>query len=247
MFIDKITLTNKEHLDPYLLDLPIIQDGLLEEGLSLSSNITFFIGENGSGKSTLLEAIALAAGFNAEGGGKNFRFSSRASHSNLWESIRLSRLRIPPDGFFLRAESFYNVVSAIDDMSAPGLGRPVIDSYGGVSLHKQSHGESFMSLVEHRFSGNSLLILDEPEAALSPSKQLQLLIHINRLLCEGSQLLIATHSPILMAYPGAEIFEFSTAGIRSIAYEESEHYRLTALFLENPERMLRHLLAEDDD
>lgn len=245
-FIEEVRLLSKEGLDDYLLDLPILQDNLLETGLHLKSNICFFIGENGSGKSTLLEAIALAAGFNAEGGSKNFNFSSRESHSNLWESLRLTRVRNPRDGFFLRAESFYNVASAIDDLSEAGPGRPIIESYGGLSLHKQSHGESFMSLVEHRFTGNSLLLLDEPEAALSPARQLQLLIHFKRLLNQDAQLIVATHSPILMAYPQASIYQFSPAGIHPIQYRETEHYQLTKLFLDDPDRMMHHLLSEDD-
>lgn len=245
-FIEEVRLLSKEGLDDYLLELPILQDNLLEIGLRFKSNICFFIGENGSGKSTLLEAIALAAGFNAEGGSKNFNFSSRESHSNLWESLRLTRVRNPRDGFFLRAESFYNVASAIDDLSKPGLGRPIIESYGGLSLHKQSHGESFMTLVEQRFGGNSLLLLDEPEAALSPSRQLQLLIHFKRLLDQGAQLIVATHSPILMAYPQAALYQFSQAGIEAIHYRETEHYQLTKLFLEDPDRMLHHLLSEND-
>lgn len=241
-FIDKVQLINTDQLDPYLLDLPLLKNSMLFDGLKLNSAITFFIGENGSGKSTLIEAIALASGFNAEGGGRNFNFSSRISHSNLWEQLRLSRIRIPMDGFFLRAESFYNVSTAIDDMSEAGLGRPVIESYGGVSLHKQSHGESFMALVENRFNRKGLYILDEPEAALSPAKQLQLLIHFKRLIDSGSQLIVATHSPILMSYPGAELFEFNNHGMKNVQYKDTEHYQLTKLFLENPDRMLDHLL-----
>ncbi len=245
-YIDHITLRGTEGLEPYLLNLAALKGSFIEDGLYLDSNISFFIGENGSGKSTLIEAIALASGFNAEGGGKNFNFASRMSHSNLWEYLRLSRIKLPKDGFFLRAESFYNVASTIDDLSESGLGRPVIESYGGVSLHQQSHGESFMSLVEHRLNGNGLYILDEPEAALSPARQLELLIHFKRLLGANSQLIVATHSPILMAYPGASIYEFSTQGIKRVKYEDTEHFQLTKLFLEDPERMLHHLLGEED-
>lgn len=243
-FLDQVYLRSTEGLDPYLMELPALCGLLAKQSLDFSSACTFFIGENGSGKSTLLEGIALAAGFNAEGGTRNFNFSSRISHSNLWKYLRLSKIRHVKDGFFLRAESFYNVASQIDDLSESGMGRPIIDSYGGTSLHHQSHGESFMTLVEHRFAENGLYILDEPEAALSPSRIFQLMVHIRRLISAGSQFIIATHSPILMAFPGATLYEFGEDGIKQTFYEETEHYRLTKLFLDSPERMLRHLFDD---
>lgn len=164
-YISRIALKSGERLEPYLRELPAVQRLLSGKPLSFSSDITFFVGENGTGKSTLLEAIAVACGFNAEGGSRSFDFSTSRTHSNLYESLVVSRQAYPKDGFFLRAESFYNAATYIDrlDEELPGLTR----SYGGVSLHRQSHGESFFSLVQNRFGGRGLYLLDEPEAALS--------------------------------------------------------------------------------
>ena len=213
--------------------------------MALHSPVTFLVGENGVGKSTLLEAIAVAAGFNPEGGTKNFSFTTRSTHSKLHECIMLAKYDFPKDGFFLRAESFYNVATNIGEMDdAGGLGAPVIQSFGGISLHEQSHGESFLSVVLHRFGGNGLYILDEPEAALSPMRLLTLLSAMDRLVKNNSQFIISTHSPILMAYPGAEILELSDEGIRSVGYKETEHYQVTKQFLENPEKMLHYLLDD---
>ena len=210
-------------------------------GLEFLSRVTFFVGENGTGKSTLLEAIAVAYGFNPEGGSKNYRFATSESHSGLWENLTLVKHRFPKDGFFLRAESFYNVASYIDELDAePAATAPLIASYGGRSLHRQSHGESFMSLIENRFGGHGLYLLDEPEAALSP-----MLAEMKRLVDHDSQLIIATHSPILLAFPGAEILEFSEDGIRKIAYRDTEHYQTTLRFLENPDKMLRAIFGEE--
>lgn len=194
------------------------------------------------GKSTLLEAIAVACGFNAEGGSRSFDFSTSRTHSNLYESLVVSRQAYPKDGFFLRAESFYNAATYLDELDGetPGL----LDSYGGVSLHRQSHGESFFSLVQNRFGGRGLYLLDEPEAALSPMKQMALLVQIDELVKRRSQFIIATHSPILMAYPGAQVLLFSEEGIKAVSYRETEHYQLSRRFLENPERMLDILLGE---
>ncbi len=218
--------------------------------LTLDPKITFLVGDNGSGKSTLIEAIAVAAGFNAEGGSRNFAFATRRSESELHRHLRLVRCpRRPRDGFFLRAESYFNVGTEIEKMDAePSYDRPVIDSYGGVSLHEQSHGESFLALVRHRFRGDGLYILDEPEAALSPARQLALLALMHDLIeRRGSQFLIATHSPILMAYPGAAIHLLDAAGMRPVAYEETDHYRITRDFLVDPPRYLRRLFAGPGD
>lgn len=230
----------------YPFSIPSIQS--LEE-LELDAKVTFLIGENGSGKSTLIEAIAVLAGFNAEGGSKNFRFGTRRSESCLHQFMRPVRgQRRPRDGFFLRAESYFNVATEIERLDAePDGGQSVIDSYGGVSLHEQSHGESFLALATHRFGGHGLYILDEPEAALSPQRQLSLLSIINELVeHQASQFVIATHSPILMAYPNALIYRLGPDGIERVAYEDTEHYRITLDFLKSPERYFKTLFRRPD-
>jgi predicted ATPase len=210
--------------------------------------VTFFIGENGSGKSTLLEAIAVAAGFNAEGGSRNFRFATRSSESELHACIRLVRgVHRPRDGFFLRAESYFNVATEIERLDAePGPAPPILPAFGGRSLHEQSHGESFFSLLQARFRGDGFYVLDEPEAALSPSRQLALLARLHQLVHLGSQFVIATHSPILMAYPDARLLELSQNGIREVSYEDTEHFQVTRAFLLGRERMLRELFTVSD-
>ena len=187
----------------------------------------------------------MACGFNAEGGTRNFDFSTRATHSSLHEYLTVGRTAYPRDGFFLRAESFYNVATNIDEMDEASFGPRLIDSYGGVSLHDQSHGESFLALVEHRFGGNGLYLLDEPEAALSPTRMMSLLVLMRNLVKKHSQFIIATHSPILMAYPGACIYQLSQDGINRVAYRDTEHYQLTRRFLEAPERMIDLLFREE--
>jgi predicted ATPase len=207
------------------------------EELDLHPAVTFLVGENGAGKSTLLEAIAIASGFNAEGGSRNFGFSTRASHSCLHEVLTLRRgLKRPQDGFFLRAESFYNVATEVDSLGVTG--------YGDRSLHDQSHGESFMTLVMERFRGHGLYILDEPEAALSPTRQLALIARIHQLVHSASQFIIATHSPILMAYPDAIIYSLEADAIRRTEYTDTEHYAVTRQFLNNHKSMLAELLKE---
>jgi predicted ATPase len=232
---------DRQGLEPYVAKLGILKD---LDDLELEKPVTFFIGENGTGKSTLLEAIAVGYGFNPEGGTKNFNFSSRETHSNLNEYITVVKgIRRPKDGFFLRAESFYNVASEVDRLSEEGPS--LADSYGGRSLHEQSHGESFMSLILNRFHGEGIYILDEPEAALSPSRQMALLCRIHELVKQGSQFIIATHSPILMAYPDADIYLADHAQkIALTEYRETEHYILTKEFVNNPERMLSYLFED---
>jgi predicted ATPase len=216
--------------------------------LKLHPAVTYLVGENGSGKSTLLEAIAVSCGFNPEGGSKNFRFGTRISHSVLHAYLRVAKgVRRPRDGFFLRAESFFNVATEIERLDSEGGGPRVIDSYGGKSLHEQSHGESFLALMMNRFGGNGLYLLDEPEAALSPQRQLAALARIHDLVTAGSQFIIATHSPILMAYPQAYIYACSPEGIDLIDYYDTEHYRVMRDFVVNPKRMLDVLLASDED
>ena len=240
---------------PYLIDITLLRDKIPSweeypfslpvvralEALKFHRDVTFFIGENGMGKSTLLEAIAQLMRFNPEGGSKNTLFSTRETHSTLAEYLKPGKsFRAPKDGFFLRAESFYNVATYIDDVDYAG-------AYGGKSLHEQSHGESFLSLLNFRFHGNGLYLLDEPEAALSPSRQLAVLSLVHRLVKADSQFIIATHSPILMAYPNAKILLFSDAGICEVRYEETDNYQVTKDFFDRREQMLRILLEDDSD
>lgn len=218
------------------------------ESLRFDKPVTFLVGENGSGKSTLIEAIAILMGFNAEGGSRNFNFATAQAHADLHRYLRPTKsARRMGDGFFLRAESYFNVASEMDRLDAePGLGAPIRNSYGGRSLHQQSHGESFFALLLHRLRGDGLYILDEPEAALSPSRQLAMLTRMHELVADGAQFLIATHSPILMAYPNADIFLMGEGMPHIIAYEETEHYRVTRQFLTRRESMLKHILSGDD-
>ena len=242
-YVSRITLQRDkvESFDRYPFSLPAVRS---LERIDLHPKVTYFVGENGSGKSTLLEAIAVSLGFNAEGGTKNFRFGTRRSHSELHEYLRIAKgIRRPRDGFFLRAESFFNVATEIENLDAePSSGPLLINSYGGRSLHEQSHGESFLALMTERFGGQGMYILDEPEAALSPQRQLAVLSRIHDLVLDDSQFIIATHSPILMAYPDACIYLCSKDGVSEVAYEETEHFQVTRDFLANPERMLRVLL-----
>lgn len=231
--------------EQYPFSLPVIRN---LDSIKLHPGVTFFVGENGTGKSTLIEGIAVASGFNPEGGSRNFAFDTRASHSELHKFLRIVRgTRRPHDGFFLRAESFYNVASEIDrrdeEPPPPGVNaRPIRDPYGGVSLHQQSHGESFMALLTQRFSSAGLYILDEPEAALSPSRQLAALVRIHELVKGGAQFLIATHSPILMAYPHAEILRLDRGTIAPVPYTDTDHFRTTRDFLVDHRRALAALL-----
>ena len=232
--------------DSYLHNLPVVKNLEKIGSLTFNAPVTFLVGENGTGKSTLLEAIAVAYGFNAEGGSRNFNFAGNQTHSELWEHLQIGKQGFPKDGFFLRAESLYNVASNIDELDKqPAVSPPIIDGYGGVSLHEQSHGESFLSIVQNRFFGDGLYILDEPEAALSPMRLLTLLSEMNDLVNKNSQFIIATHSPILMAFPNAQIWEFSKDGMKKVPYKETEHYQITKQFLDNPEKMLHYLLKEE--
>ena len=238
-YISSILFDNSLSRNSYLNDLPIIKYLAEHKALNFSSNITFFVGENGTGKSTLLEAMAVAYGFNAEGGTRNFSFSTKDTHSELSEHLTLSKRDYAKDGFFLRAESLYNAATYIDEVNAT-------HNYGDVSLHSQSHGESFLSIVQNRFSGQGLYILDEPEAALSPMRLMTLIVEIDNLLKNNSQFIIATHSPILMAFPNAEILQFSESGIEKVKYYETEHYKTTKLFIEEPEKTIHYLINSNN-
>lgn len=237
----KINKNKVSSYDEYPFCLPAIKE---LDVLELHPSVTFIIGENGSGKSTLLEAIAVNYGFNPEGGTKNFNFLTNDTHSSLHKYIKLTKgIKMPETGYFLRAESFYNVASNIDKLDSEGMGNRVIDSYGGVSLHEQSHGEAFFSTIMNRFSGRGLYILDEPESALSPSRQLAMISRIDGLVKEGAQFIIATHSPILMSYPESVLYEISDK-IEEKHYTETYPFNITRSFLNNPEKYLKILLRE---
>lgn len=243
LYVTGIRLAREVPSDGYLHSLPVVEHLRGMSELPLSKRVTFFVGENGVGKSTLVEAIAVSLRFNPEGGTTNFNFSTEASHSELYQYLTICKgVRRHRDGFFLRAESLYNVATYIDKMDAESsFGAPIVFSYGGVSLHKRSHGESLLALVENRFGGNGLYILDEPETALSPSRLLRLMCCMDELVKRDSQFIVSTHSPILMAFPGAEVFELSENGIRSVPYQETDHFRITKQFVNAPEKVLGYL------
>lgn len=236
-YLEQVTL--RRDIVPSFDEYPFCLAAVRElTSLKLHPKVTFLVGENGSGKSTLLEAIAVGMGFNAEGGTKNFNFATRRSHSNLSDFLRLAQgFRKPKDGFFLRAESFFNVATQVDELH-------VGEYYGGTSLHEMSHGESFMALMINRFGGKGLYLLDEPEAALSPQRQLATLSRMHDLVLDDSQFVIATHSPILMAYPDAWIYQLDASGVRRVDYQDTEHYQVTRNFLANPQPMMGHLFEK---
>ena len=248
LYIRRMSLPEPLPRDSYLNGLPVVKH-LAKEGIDFHKQVTFFVGENGSGKSTLIEALAISQGFNPEGGTKNFHFSTENSHSELCDWIRVARgFLYPKDGFFLRAESFYNVASNIDQMDREGgCGAPVIHSYGGVSLHKQSHGESFLALAENRFGGRGLYILDEPEAALSPTGLIRVMQRMDDLVHKDSQFIIATHSPMLLTFPDAEIYQIKNDKIESVRFQDTDHYRTTVRFLQNPESAIEDILGKPAD
>jgi len=223
-------------------DLPAVQ--ALAGGLDLGVPVTYLIGENGSGKSTLLEAIAIAAGMNAEGGSSGFAFSTRDSHSQLGHSLRLIRgARRPRTDFFLRAESLFTAATYLETLEEPG--RDPLAAYGGRSLHEQSHGESFLAVMLNRFGPGGFYLLDEPEAALSTQNCLTLLRRVHELVTQGSQFVIATHSPIVLAYPEARIYACGEDGVDTVAFDDAQPVRLTRSFLDSRERYLRALFSED--
>ncbi len=233
-----VTFREGERPDGYPFDIPAVKE---IERLRLKSPVTFLIGENGSGKSTVIEAVAVRSGLNAEGGSRHLRFMTRKSHSSLSDHIRMVRgTDRMTDSYFLRAESFYNVATALENLS-PGPGDD------GRSLHDQSHGEAFFSLLKNRLTGGGFYVFDEPEAALSPQRQLAMLVLMHRLVLHRGQLLVATHSPILLAYPQATIYLLDEAGMRPVRYEETDHYVLTRRFLTDHENMMEQLIRDEED
>ena len=230
--------------DAYPFSIPALRD--LNE-LALDPAVTFFVGENGSGKSTLVEAIAIAARLNPEGGSRFVMLKTADAHSGLHRYVRLVRgTRRIRDGYFLRAESFFNVATYLERMRAEPGGEKALIPYGGRSLHAQSHGESFLALIGNRFGADSFFVLDEPEAALSMRGQLALMRRMHDLVAQGSQFVISTHSPVLLGYPAATVYALSDAGIARIPYEETENYTLTRSFLDDREQFFRHLFADED-
>lgn len=244
VFLREVNWVDRPDENDYPFNLPAFAG---VERLRFSHSVTFFAGENGSGKSTLLEALALACGMNGEGGGRNNRFGEAESESPLHRHLRLSWLPKVTQGFFFRSESFFNFATYLERMEAA----PEIKyrAYGGRSLHQQSHGEAFLALFSHRLNARSpaLFLLDEPEAALSPVAQMAFLRILDRLVQNGnSQFVIATHSPILMALPNAQVWDLDRHPLKPVAYTETSAYRVTRAFLEAPERMLSHLREEDE-
>lgn len=242
-----VKLNRSDDIDTaqFPFSLPIIKHF---QEIQFTSQVTFFVGENGTGKSTILEAIAHDAGFGAEGGSRNISFKTSSDDvysgvQKLADHLTLSWRQKPKDGYFFRAESFYNVANYLDTMTRESA--YAYGPYGGKSLHSQSHGESFFSFFKNRINEGGFFILDEPEAALSPQRQLSLLVIMNQL-CQNpnTQFLIATHSPILLAYPGATIYSCDDNDLKKISYEQTDHYQITKQFLNNPGLYLKNLFSE---
>ena len=224
--------------ESYPFNIPAVRE---LGNIDFHPNVTFFVGENGSGKSTVMEGLAVALGFGAEGGTKNVQFRTAESISPLHDSLRLARgVPKPRDGYFLRAESFFNVATYMDETG-------YLEGYGGKSLHTQSHGESFMAVLVNKLRGDGIYLLDEPEAALSPSRQLAALSAIHQLVEDASQFVIATHSPILLSYPHAKIIQFDGSGVSEVDFEDTEHFAVTRDFLNNYSNRLEQLLRDDTD
>ncbi len=237
-YLQQISLRSDIEIDfeTYPFNIPSVKElGVLK----FHPDVTFFVGENGAGKSTVLEAIAIALGHSPEGGTKNTQFKTTDSVSNLNEALRLARgFKKPQDEYFLRAESFFNLATYMDEVG-------YLDGYGGKSLHKRSHGEAFMALLTLKFRGKGLYLLDEPEAALSPNRQLEALSVMHQLVQAESQFIVATHSPILLSYPNAKIIQFDAAGIREVKFEDTDHFVITKDFLNHYPQRLDRLLKDE--
>ena len=226
--------------EDYPFALPVIR---ALHSLALHPKVTFLLGENGAGKSTLLEAIAVAVGLNPEGGSRNLRFQTRASHSPLSDYLRVVRgIGRPTDSFFVRSETLYTLATALEDPSLGG----VLQHYGDHSLHECSRGEALMAVVTNRLGGAGLYLFDEPEAGLSPTRQLAFLAAMHQLVRRGSQLVLATHSPILLAYPESCIYNLADGKIHACRYEDTDHYRITTDFFAHRATMLKELFTDDD-
>lgn len=239
LFIKKITF-EKEKIDSfehYPFNIDIVKNF---EELEFDTPVTFFVGENGIGKSTFIEALAVSIGLPAEGGTENFRYNTKNTTSNLSDYLIVSKYNKPRTKFFLRAESFYNFSSEIQRLVEEDGFASLYSSYGG-NLHECSHGESFLKLVENRFSENGLYILDEPEAALSPQRQMSLLYLIDKLVKEGSQFIIATHSPILISYRNGKILDLNN-NFKEVKYKDTDIYSLYKMYLDDPDGMQHRLL-----
>lgn len=245
LYIRQISIPGDIPANNYVAHIPVVRY-LMSNVLELHKPVTILVGENGIGKSTLVEALAVSMRFNAEGGSKNFNFATHESHSSLHEYLRVAKGKSTRDGFFLRAESFYNTATVIDELDKESFTSSLVDSYGGKSLHAQSHGESFIALMENRFGGNGLYILDEPEAALSPMRLMRMMYIMNDLIQRDSQFIISTHSPILMMFPDAEIFQCTQDGIARVNYQDTEHYQITRMFMDDPDRMFHYLFSEGE-
>jgi predicted ATPase len=241
-FLKRLTLLPERlQADQHPFNLPILAGGAL--ALDFDRAITFFVGDNGTGKSTLLEAIARQCGFSVLGGGRNQASRDKVGGPDLAPALRLSWLPKVTKGFFLRAESFFDFANYIDEL--PGG----LEPYGGKSLHAQSHGQSFFALFENRLraSSHAIYLLDEPEAALSPQRQIEFLGLLRAWENAGNtQLIIATHSPIIMSYPRAALLSFDGGEIRAASYTETDHYRVTRRFLMDHETALQRILGADD-
>lgn len=245
LFIDGVKYDKEKVIDKniYPFNIPSIKN--LDE-IKFNKPVTFFIGENGVGKSTFIEAIAVALKLNPEGGTQNFNFKTMDSHSNLSNYLTLYKSgNLPKLKYFLRAESFYNVATEIQRLVEEDDFYGLYNAYGG-NLHQCSHGEGFLKLIKNRFEDNGLYILDEPESALSPTRQMSLLCLIDDLVKKGSQFIISTHSPILLSYKNADIFNLDD-DFNKIKYEDTDIYKTYKMFLDNPERMVNILLNSDNN